>query len=67
MSASEIAIHCWAGSAAAVGMHMVRSGVERAFGADLRGALAAALGNRLNAFIAGSGYRGLQSIPRPAS
>ena len=56
MSASEIAIHLLGAVALLLwGMHMVRSGVERAFGAGLRGALAAALGNRLSAFLAGLG------------
>jgi phosphate:Na+ symporter len=37
------------------GLHMVRSGIMRAFGSDLRRVLSRALGNRLNAFLAGIG------------
>lgn len=37
------------------GMHMVQSGIQRAFGPDLRRVLAAAFGNRLKAFAAGLG------------
>src|SRR5579872_3856387 len=37
------------------GMHMVQSGIQRAFGPDLRRLLAAAFGNRLKAFAAGLG------------
>ena len=35
------------------GLHMVRSGILRAFGADLRSLLAKALKNRFAAFVAG--------------
>jgi phosphate:Na+ symporter len=37
------------------GLHMVRSGIMRAFGSDLRRILSRALGNRLSAFLAGIG------------
>jgi phosphate:Na+ symporter len=37
------------------GLHMLQSGILRAFGADLRRWLAVGLGNRLTAFIAGLG------------
>lgn len=37
------------------GVHMVQTGVQRAFGPELRGILATALGNRLRAFAAGLG------------
>ncbi len=37
------------------GLHMVRSGILRAFGADLRSGLSKALGNRFAAFAAGLG------------
>ena len=37
------------------GVHMVQTGVQRTLGARLRGALAAALRNRLRAFLAGVG------------
>jgi len=37
------------------GLHMVRSGIMRAFGSDLRRVLSQALGNRLSAFLAGIG------------
>jgi len=37
------------------GLHMVRSGIMRAFGSDLRRVLSHALGNRLSAFLAGIG------------
>jgi phosphate:Na+ symporter len=36
------------------GLHMVQSGILRAFGADLRRILAKALANRFAAFAAGS-------------
>lgn len=36
-------------------MHMVQSGILRAFGADLRRFLNAALGNRFSAFVVGLG------------
>ena len=41
------------------GMHMVQSGVMRAFGGDLRRFLAGALRNRLRAFLVGAGVTGL--------
>jgi phosphate:Na+ symporter len=41
------------------GLHMVRSGIMRAFGPDLRLALAKALRNRFNAFAAGLGLTAL--------
>jgi phosphate:Na+ symporter len=41
------------------GLHMVHSGIVRAFGADLRRFLGAALGNRLLAFLAGVCVTGL--------
>ena len=41
------------------GLHMVHSGVLRAFGPDLRLLLAKALGNRLSAFAAGLGLTAL--------
>jgi len=37
------------------GLHMVQTGIQRAFGASLRGFLGNALGNRLKAFFAGIG------------
>ena len=37
------------------GLHMVRSGIMRAFGGDLRRVLGGALGNRIRAFLAGVG------------
>ncbi len=37
------------------GLHMVHSGIVRAFGSDLRRILSVALRNRLNAFLAGLG------------
>lgn len=37
------------------GIHMVQTGVQRAFGAKLRNFLATTLNNRLNAFLAGIG------------
>ena len=36
------------------GLHMVRSGIMRAFGSDLRRYLSTALRNRFIAFLAGS-------------
>jgi phosphate:Na+ symporter len=41
------------------GLHMVHSGILRAFGPDLRRFLAGALGNRLAAFAAGIGLTAL--------
>ena len=41
------------------GLHMVRSGVLRAFGPDLRRLLSTALGNRFAAFAAGLGLTAL--------
>jgi phosphate:Na+ symporter len=41
------------------GLHMVRSGVLRAFGRDLRRFLSTALGNRFAAFTAGLGLTAL--------
>jgi phosphate:Na+ symporter len=41
------------------GVHMVQSGVQRAYGPRLRGALGAALGNRFKAFAAGIGVTAL--------
>jgi phosphate:Na+ symporter len=46
--AGSIALLLW-------GVHMVQSGVQRAFGPNLRRLLGAALGNRLKAFLAGLG------------
>ena len=46
--AGSIALLLW-------GVHMVQSGVQRAFGPNLRRILGAALGNRFNAFLAGLG------------
>ncbi|MFO1146715.1 MAG: Na/Pi cotransporter family protein [Rhodospirillales bacterium] len=37
------------------GLHMVQSGIQRAFGPSLRRALGMALGNRIKAFVAGLG------------
>ena len=37
------------------GLHMVQSGISRAFGSDLRWVLSKALGNRFSAFAAGLG------------
>lgn len=48
------------------GLHMVQSGVLRAFGADLRRVLSKALGNRFAAFGAGLGsLRSFRAAPRP--
>src|SRR5215471_603069 len=41
------------------GLHMVHSGILRAFGPDLRRLLGKALGNRLSAFAAGLGLTAL--------
>lgn len=41
------------------GLHMVQSGILRAFGADLRGVLSVALKNRMTAFLAGLGATAL--------
>ncbi len=41
------------------GMHMVQTGVMRAFGADLRGFLQSALRNRARAFLVGLGVTGV--------
>jgi len=41
------------------GLHMVRSGIVRAFGSDLRRLLAIALQNRFTAFLAGAGVTAL--------
>jgi phosphate:Na+ symporter len=41
------------------GLHMVQSGIVRAFGADLRRLLAKGLGNRISAFAAGLGLTGV--------
>ena len=46
--AGSIALLLW-------GVHMVQSGVQRAFGPNLRRILGAALGNRVKAFLAGLG------------
>ncbi len=46
--AGAIALLLW-------GVHMVQSGIQRAFGAELRRTLGAALGDRLRAFMAGLG------------
>ncbi len=46
--AGTIALLLW-------GVHMVQSGVQRAFGPNLRRILGAALGNRVKAFLAGLG------------
>ncbi|HWK44935.1 MAG TPA: Na/Pi cotransporter family protein [Stellaceae bacterium] len=46
--AGSIALLLW-------GVHMVQTGIQRAFGPDLRRILAAALGNRCKAFLAGLG------------
>jgi phosphate:Na+ symporter len=37
------------------GLHMLQSGILRAFGSDLRRWLAVGLGNRITAFLAGVG------------
>ncbi len=50
--AGSIALLLW-------GVHMVRSGIERAFGSDLRRLLGVALGNRIKAFGAGLGVTAL--------
>jgi phosphate:Na+ symporter len=43
------------------GMHMVQTGVMRAFGADLRAFLQTALRNRFRAFVVGRGaWAGVQ-------
>jgi len=41
------------------GLHMVQSGILRAFGSDLRHFLSRALGNRFSAFLAGLGLTAL--------
>src|ERR1700737_1095628 len=41
------------------GLHMVRSGIMRAFGSDLRRLLGLAIGDRLTAFLAGLGVTAL--------
>lgn len=41
------------------GLHMVRTGILRAFGTDLRASLSKALGNRITAFAAGLGLTAL--------
>jgi phosphate:Na+ symporter len=41
------------------GLHMVQSGISRAFGSDLRWILSKALGNRFSAFAAGLGLTSL--------
>ncbi len=41
------------------GLHMVHSGVVRAFGSDLRRLISTALGSRFNAFLAGLGVTAL--------
>src|SRR5580698_10201031 len=41
------------------GVHMVQTGVQRAFGARLRGFLATALRHRISAFLAGIGVTAL--------
>ncbi|QAY95646.1 Na/Pi cotransporter [Methylovirgula ligni] len=46
--AGAVALLLWA-------MHMIQSGIQRAFGADLRRVLAHAFGNRIKAFAAGIG------------
>jgi phosphate:Na+ symporter len=46
--AGAVALLLWA-------MHMIQSGIQRAFGADLRRVLAKAFGNRARAFFAGLG------------
>jgi len=46
--AGSIALLLW-------GVHMVQSGIQRAFGPNLRRVLGAALGNRVKAFLAGLG------------
>ena len=46
--AGSIALLLW-------GVHMVQSGVQRAFGPNLRRVLGAALGSRVKAFLAGLG------------
>jgi phosphate:Na+ symporter len=46
--AGSVALLLW-------GVHMVQSGVQRAFGAKLRGCLSRALRNRVKAFLAGVG------------
>ncbi len=50
--AGSVALLLW-------GVHMVQSGVQRAFGAGLRSFLAGALRNRLKAFLAGIGVTAL--------
>jgi phosphate:Na+ symporter len=50
--AGEAALLLW-------GLHMVQSGVQRAFGSRLRHALGLALGDRLRAFLAGLGVTAL--------
>ncbi|HLY56389.1 MAG TPA: Na/Pi cotransporter family protein, partial [Stellaceae bacterium] len=50
--AGSVALLLW-------GVHMVQTGVQRAFGARLRSFLGSALGNRANAFLAGMGVTAL--------
>ena len=50
--AGSVALLLW-------GVHMVSTGVQRAFGAKLRGYLSSALRNRFKAFVAGAGITAL--------
>ena len=48
------------------GLHMVQSGILRAFGSELRHLLSTALGNRFTAFAAGLGLTAVfRAAPRP--
>ena len=46
------------------GLHMVHSGIVRAFGSDLRSTLGAALQNRFAAFLAGVGITAFELAAR---
>ena len=58
--AGSIALLLW-------GVHMVQSGIQRAFGPHLRRLLGRALGNRVKAFLAGSRHHRAccKAAPRP--
>jgi phosphate:Na+ symporter len=57
--AGTIALLLW-------GVHMVQTGIQRAFGPHLRRVQGRAFGDRFRAFAAGLGVTGvLQSVPPP--
>src|SRR2546421_3776387 len=57
--AGAIALLLW-------GLHMVQSGIQRAFGPNLRRFLGRALGDRLRAFAAGIGVTAILPSSTPA-